>query len=134
MILESMIYGVDYETRTLSGVKLLAEERSEQLRCGACGRRVESLSNCVWDERLSVGPCCETYTENRCPACGSDNLEFRSADVRCLECHCVTTEASCEVHIGPFELTSPTELPRLHQIRIRPVRVAPPEDRKSGAA
>ena len=129
-----MIYGVDYETRTLSGLKPPAEERqAEELLCGGCGRRVESLSRCVWDERLTVGPCCETYTENRCPACGSDSLDFSDAEVRCLECGCLTTEAASQITIGPFELTSPTALPRLGQIRIRPVRVTS-GSRKRGAA
>ena len=128
-----MIYGVDYETRTLSGLKPPAEEQqAEELRCGACGRRVEWLSPCVWDERLTVGPCCETYTENRCPACGSDNLEFSDTDVQCLECGCVTTEEASEVQIR--RLTTPTELPRLEQIRTRPVRVIAPRSRESGAA
>jgi hypothetical protein len=55
----SMIYGVDYETRTLSGVKQATAERRDQVRCGSCGQPVQSVSRCVWDERLLVGPCCE---------------------------------------------------------------------------
>ena len=129
-----MIYGVDYETRTLSGVKQATAERRDQVRCGSCGQPVESLSRCVWDERLLVGPCCETYSEDRCPACNSENLEYGETTVRCLDCGCVTTEAACEVKIGPFELTSPSEMPRLEPIRIRPVKSAGSEIRKSGAA
>ena len=70
-----MIYGVDYETRTLSGRKLETEQ-PEELRCGSCSREAESLSRCDWDDRLQVGPCCETYSEDRCPACDSENLAY----------------------------------------------------------
>jgi hypothetical protein len=129
-----MIYGVDYETRTVGGVRRSPAEHTEQLRCGSCGQQVESLSRCVWDDSLVVGPCCEVYTEHRCPACGADKLEYSDAAVQCLACGCVTTEAACEVTIGPFELTSPAEMPRLEAIRIRPVKAGAPQIRSSGVA
>jgi hypothetical protein len=130
----SMIYGIDYETRTIGGLKRTEAEKPEELHCGACDRKVESLSRCVWDDRLVVGPCCEVYTEHLCPACGSENLEFGDAAVQCLDCGCATTEAACQLEIGPFELTSPAEMPRLEAIRVRPVKVTALEFRKSGAA
>ena len=81
-----------------------------------------------------VGPCCEVYTDHQCPACNSGNLEFSHAGVKCLDCGCVTTEEASEVKIGPFTLTSPTEMPRFEAIRIRPVRATASAVRKSGAA
>jgi hypothetical protein len=106
----------------------------EPLRCGSCGQPVESLSRCVWDESLMVGPCCEVYIDHQCPACDSGNLEFSDAGVKCLDSGCLTTEEASEAAIGPFALTSPTEMPRLESIRIRPVRATAPEVRTSGAA
>jgi len=128
-----MIYGVDYETRTMSG-QPMEPATLEALRCGSCGQPVASLSRCVWDESLMVGPCCEVYTDHRCPACDSANLEFSDAGVKCLDCGCVTGEEASEVTIGPFSLTSPTELPRLEAIRIRPVKPVASQARRSGAA
>lgn len=90
-----------------------AEERDEKLQCDAWRRQVESLSHA---------------------SCGSDNPEFGDTDVRCLEDHCVTTEVASEVHIGRFELTSPTERPGWEAIRIRPVQVMAADTRKRGAA
>src|SRR5690349_19257672 len=129
-----MIYGIDYETRTIGGVKRPEAEQAEELHCGGCGRKVGSLSRCVWDDLLMVGPCCEVYTEHRCPACGSENLEYGDAAVQCLDCGCVTTDGAAEVKIGPFELTSPAEMPRLEAIRVRPVKSGTPQLRNSGAA
>jgi hypothetical protein len=80
------------------------------------------LSRCVWDETLMVGSCCEEYIDYQCSACDSGNLEFSDAAVRCLDCGTVATEEASEVRIAPFTLTSPTEMPRLESIRIRPVR------------
>ena len=128
-----MLYGIDYETRTMSGLPIVPLA-PEPLRCGSCGRPVESLSRSVWDESLMVGSCCEVYTEHQCPACESDNLEFGDPAVKCLDCGCLTTEAASEVKIGPFTLTSPSEMPQLDEIRIRPVKVTAPEFRKGGAA
>ena len=128
-----MIYGIDYETRTMSGLPsgLLQEE---PLYCGACGKTAVSVSRCVWDETLMVGPCCEVYTDHRCPACNSENLEYGDVAVKCLDCGCVTTEVECEVKIGPFELTSPAEMPTLEGTRIRAVNATAPEFRRSGVA
>ena len=91
-----------HETRTVGGVKLPHEEqRDEELRCDGCGQAVESLNRCVWGESLLVGACCDTYTDHRFPAWGSDNLVFADGDVRCSECSCVTTQAACEITTGP---------------------------------
>jgi hypothetical protein len=128
-----MIYGVDYETRTLSGLPMEPVE-AERLICGSCGKPAESLSRCVWDESLIVGACCEEYVDHRCPACQSDNLDYADAAVKCLDCGFVTTEEASEVKIDPFSLTSPTEMPRLESIRIRPVKATASEVRRSGAA
>ena len=87
-----LIYGVDYETRTMSGLPMDPVE-AERLRCGSCARAVESLSRCVWDESLMVGSCCEVYIDHRCPACDSDNLEYSYSAVKCLHCGHVTSEA-----------------------------------------
>lgn len=128
-----MIYGVDYETRTMKRLPM-EPMRPEPLVCGACGKPVESLSRCAWDESLMVGSCCEVYIEHRCPSCNSDNLEHSGAGAKCLDCGCVSTEGEAELKIGPFTLTSPSEMPRLESIRIRPVKVTAPEFRRSGAA
>src|SRR5690349_21010907 len=101
-----MIYGVDYDTRTMNGSQM-EPAKPEALVCGACGGPVESVSRCVWDETLMVGSCCEVYIEHRCPACNSDNLEDGDSAVKCLDCGCATTEAASQVEIGPFKLTSP---------------------------
>jgi hypothetical protein len=128
-----MIYGVDYETGTISGLPM-EPTMPQPLRCGSCGQLVESLSPCVWDERLMVGSCCEVYADQRCPACDSGNLEYSDTGVKCLDCGCLTTEEASEVKISPFTLTSPTEMPRLEANRIRPVRATASEVRRSGAA
>jgi hypothetical protein len=127
-----MIYGIDYETRTMSGLPIEPVE-SDSLRCGSCGQEVESLSRCVWGESLMVGPCCESYTDHQCPACNSGNLEFSDMGVKCLDCGSLTEEAS-EFKIGPFTLTSPTEMPRFESIRIRPVKATSAGVRRSGVA
>ena len=80
-----MIYGVDYEVRTMSGTRF-EPAKPETLRCAGCGQKVAQLEPCTWDELLKVGDCCKTH---------SDDGE-------------------------PFELTSPAEMPRLHQITVRP--------------
>ena len=128
-----MIYGVDYETRTISGLPVAPAE-PDPLLCGACGKPVDSLSRCAWDETLMVGECCEVHTDHRCPACRSDNLEYGDAAVRCLDCGCLTTEAAAEVQVGPYALTSPTRMPRLDPIRIRPVTAASTKVHRTGAA
>lgn len=119
--------------RTMSGAPM-EPVPPDPLVCDACGQPVESLSRCVWDESLMVGSCCEVYTDHQCPACRSDNLEFGDTAVKCLDCGCVTTEAESEIKIGPFELTSPTDMPQLDPIRICPVKATAPEFRRSGAA
>ena len=81
-----MIYGVDYQARTMSGTRF-EPANPEALRCGGCGQKVAELEPCTWDERLQVGECCKTHP---------DDAE-------------------------PFELTSPTEMPRLHQITVRAI-------------
>ena len=128
-----MIYGVDYETRTISGLPM-EPAAPDPLRCGACGKPVDSLFPCLWDETLMVGECCETTTDHRCPACASDNLEYGDAALRCLDCGRVATEAEADVKIGPYALTSPSDLPRLDPIRIRPVIAGSTKVHRSGAA
>ena len=76
LITQSMIYGVDYATRTMSGLPV-EPAKPEPLICGSCGKAVESLSRAVWDESLLVGSCCEVYLDHRCPACQSDNPGIR---------------------------------------------------------
>jgi hypothetical protein len=125
-----MIYGVDYETRTMNGLPI-ESAKPEPTVCDACGEPVETLFPCVWDDSLMVGLCCESYVEHRCPACNSDNLDFGAAAIECRDCGCITTEEACEIKMGPFALTSPTQMPRLDQIRIRPVRVTAAEFRRN---
>ena len=93
---------------------------------------------------MQVGSCCETYIDNQCPDCGSDNLDYREYDygrdpetgyhdagVRaiCQDCGCNCDERDTEVKIGPtqFRLTPLDELPAPHRITSRPVCPSAPE-------
>jgi hypothetical protein len=56
-----------------------AQERSE-FHCGSCGQPVAELKPCVRDTTNQVCSLCETYIDNQCPDCGSDNLDYREYD------------------------------------------------------
>jgi hypothetical protein len=51
-----MIYGDEY-VGTVS-----VPIRPDSTICGSCRQPAETLSQCVWDPDLMVGPCCEVYT------------------------------------------------------------------------
>jgi hypothetical protein len=53
-----MIYGIDYETRTMNG-NLMEPEQPESPQCDSCLKRVKSLTRCTWVPSMIVGPCCE---------------------------------------------------------------------------
>jgi len=84
-----MIYGIDYETRTMNGLPM-EPERPESPQCDACLKRVKSLSRCTWDPSMMVGPCCEPEPEP-CFTCGGSPDECTCESEREKE---VATEAA----------------------------------------
>jgi hypothetical protein len=65
-----MLYGINYDTRTMSGRKM-APATSQPLECQSCGARVSELFPCKWDTRLMVGACCIVADDESAdvPAC-----------------------------------------------------------------
>jgi DNA-directed RNA polymerase subunit RPC12/RpoP len=117
-----VIYGIDYTTRTMSGGPD-PSAKGEPFHCGSCGQPVPDLKACVWDSSIQVGSCRETYIDNQCPDCGSDNPTFLTKndpeydEAICQDCGFRgNVESDFEVRIAPFKLTSPTLMPRLKPI------------------
>jgi hypothetical protein len=126
-----MLYGPEYESGKIGSLTPF-EPQQQSLTCDACGQEVAAVAKCIWDTDLMVGPCCETYTDHRCPDCGSDHLEFREYDYgTCSEtgyhdagvlAHCNNCGATCdirdtEVKIGPMPERKPArmELPAIER-------------------
>jgi hypothetical protein len=110
-----MLYGIDYETRTMSG-RPAEPAQPEPLRCGSCGKTVSEVKRAVWDPALLVGTCCEVYIDHRCPECGGNDLSWHEYDFGrdpetgyhdggeyavCRACGAQSDAADTEVRIGP---------------------------------
>jgi hypothetical protein len=99
--------------------------------CQSCGKPTAQTNPCAWDKTLVVGACCENYTEDRCPDCGSDKLAYQlngaEEDVRnysatCEDCGYHTTDGEGDllrVTIGP-EWRPLQEWPRTLQAQLPP--------------
>ena len=63
----AMIYGVDYETRTMSGQNI-TPEKGEMPICDSCGSPCERLAECYWEPGYRVCPECFVHSdEAQCP-------------------------------------------------------------------
>ena len=99
----------------------------ETLTCDACRAPAAELTRCLWDARLMVGPCCEQYEENRCPDCGSDQLEYQGHGAEedldhysatCLDCGMHTDDVEGDlvrIKIGPQHPLQPALLPEMER-------------------
>src|SRR5690242_4156947 len=100
-------------------------------KCGSCGRATTELFECYWDARIGkVCRDCRIHSdEEGCPVL-FPLVSAASTVSEILEIiaeHKLTACPHCTEPEPPFELTSPTEMPRLEPIRARVIMPSAPE-------